>query len=69
MLWSWLVSQIFNQFFFQYHYFFQPIPIGNAISRRFYICQFLAKRYSLGVTGVFIQSMFYQIYFPSNLKP
>ena len=50
------VSHIFLPTFFYFHlyYFFQPIPIRNAILGRFYSCYFFGKRHSLGVTGVFL---------------
>ena len=48
------VLHIFNQLFFVFTIIFQPIPIGNAVLRRFYLCNILAKRHSLGVTCVFL---------------
>ena len=45
--------QILNNFF-SFILFFHFIPIGNTILKRFYSCNFLAERHSLGVTGAFI---------------
>ena len=44
----------FQSFFFHLYYFFQPICVGDVILRRVYLKHFLAKRHSLGITGVFL---------------
>ena len=41
-------------FFLSTIFFFQTNSIEDAVLRRFYSCHFLAKRHSLGVTGVFL---------------